>query len=147
MFVMKSPRYPLKIFYDGACPLCSREVKHYHRQDRDGRLLLVDISSPEFDPQPYGILLEAFMYELHAIDQEGVVYRGVDAFRAIWQAFPDLTTYRVMGSVLALPVVNSVARLGYRAFARLRPYLPGRRDACTEGTCRIGRERSKGDGL
>lgn len=141
------PQFPLRIFFDGACPLCSREVEHYLRKDRDGRLIPVDISSPDFDPHPEGITLQAFMYELHAIDRSGAVYRGVDAFRAIWQAFPDAAGYRTLAALIALPLINPLARLGYRGFARLRPYLPGRKGQCVEGICQCGKgEHSDGKG-
>jgi predicted DCC family thiol-disulfide oxidoreductase YuxK len=131
-------QFPLRIFYDGACPLCSREIEHYRRQDRAARLVPVDISVPGFDPGPFGIPLSAFTFELHAIDQAGQIYRGVEAFRAIWQAFPDSTGYRALATVVALPVINPLARLGYRLFARVRPRLPGRKPGCDEGTCRVG---------
>jgi len=132
-------QFPLRIFYDGACPLCSREIEHYRRQDHAGRLIPVDISTADFDPEPIDIPLSAFMYELHAIDQAGQIYRGVAAFRAIWQAFPDSIGYRTLATLVSLPVINPLARLGYRVFARLRPHLPGRREHCDTGTCRIGR--------
>lgn len=138
---MPVPEFPLRIFFDGACPLCSREIEHYLRQDHAGRLLPIDISTPDFDPQPYGIALTAFMHELHAIDRSERVYRGVEAFRAIWQAFPDSTAYRLLTAVVALPLINPLARLGYRGFARLRPHLPGRGNGCTEGACRIGKDK------
>lgn len=129
-----SPGFPLRVFYDGACPLCSREIEHYRRRDRAGRLIPVDISTTDFDPQPYGIALRAFMHELHVIDRRGQVFRGVEAFRAIWQAFPDAIGYRMLAAVVALPGINALARLGYRIFARLRPSLPGRRGACDGGS-------------
>jgi predicted DCC family thiol-disulfide oxidoreductase YuxK len=79
------------------------------------------------------------MYELHAIDERGKVYRGVEAFWAIWQAFPTSTIYGIMGTVINLPIVNSVARLIYKGFANIRPYLP-KRDVCDSETCKIGRK-------
>ncbi len=139
-----SPSFPLRVFYDGACPLCSREIEHYHRRDRQGWIVPVDISAPDFDPAPFDIPLASFMHELHAIDRLGEVYRGVDAFRAIWQAFPDVGLYRALAVIVALPVVNPLARLGYRGFARMRPYLPGRRAACAAGHCRIGGDGDAG---
>jgi len=137
---MPDPHFPLRIFYDGACPLCSREIEHYRRQDQAGRLIPVDISAADFNPEPFGIPLSAFTFELHAIDQAGQIYRGVEAFRVIWQAFPDSTGYRTLATLVALPVINPLARFGYRVFARLRPFLPGRRAACAAGTCQIGRD-------
>lgn len=133
------PRFPIRIFYDGSCSVCATEIEHYLRQDHGGKLLAVDISAPGFDPEPHHITLDAFMYELHAIDQRGEIYRGVEAFWAIWQAFPASTVNGVMGAIINMPVVNPVARLLYKGFARIRPYLPKRHD-CDSGTCRIGRK-------
>jgi predicted DCC family thiol-disulfide oxidoreductase YuxK len=134
------PQFPIRIFFDGACVVCAGEVEQYRRRDRAGRLELVDISAADFDPLPFGIPLQAFQYELHVIDRGGTVYRGIEAFRAIWQAFPEARLLRLLAWLVTLPVVNALARLGYRCFARLRPYLPKRRAACTTaGQCRIGR--------
>ena len=133
------PEFPLTVFYDGACSICSLEIEHYRSHDRLQRLLPLDISAAGFDASPYGIPLEEFMERLHAIDQRGSVYRGVDAFWAIWQAFPPDSIYGFMGRVIRLPGVNGLARLGYRVFARIRKYLPKRVPVCDGGSCRIGR--------
>jgi predicted DCC family thiol-disulfide oxidoreductase YuxK len=135
----KQPEFPIRIFYDGSCSVCATEIEHYLHHDHGGKLLAVDISSPDFDPVFYGITLQAFMYELHVIDQSGEVYRGVEAFWAIWQAFPTSALYGVMGAIISMPLLNPVARLAYKAFARIRPYLP-KRTRCDSGTCRIGRK-------
>ena len=134
-----TPAFPLQVFYDGSCSVCAREMAVYQRKEHDGRLRFVDISAPEFDPAPFGIGLDAFMHEMHAIDRDGRVYRGVEAFRAIWQAFPASTWCGFLGALVVLPGVNLLARLAYRGFARIRKYLPMSRDACREGSCRLGR--------
>jgi len=136
-----TPAYPLKIFYDGACSVCAAEMDIYRHKGLDDHLQFIDISAPEFDPVPYGISLDEFMYELHAIDRESHVYRGVEAFAAIWQAFPSLTLYGLLGGLVVFPGVNPLARLGYWSFARLRKFLPKKQDACGEGTCGIGRDK------
>ncbi len=134
-----SPEFPLKVFYDGSCSVCAKEMGVYRHKEQGGRLIFVDISLPDFDPTPYGITLPEFMYEMHAIDQSGAVYRGVEAFRAIWRAFPASTLYGVLGWLVTVPGVNLLARLAYRSFARIRKYLPKTGAACRDGTCRIGR--------
>lgn len=138
--MLQKPAFPLRIFFDGACSVCSREVEHYRRRDRDGRLVPIDISADDFDADLYGISFADFMYELHAIDGQGRVYRGVEAFWAIWQAFPTSTFFGLLGTLITLPVINPMARLCYRGFARLRPYLPKRKNACHSGTCRIDKK-------
>lgn len=136
----ETPRFPLRIFYDGACRVCAREVEHYSRSDHAGRLLPVDISAPEFDPTPLGISRDELMYQMHAVDAAGRVYRNVEAFWAIWQAFPAATGYGLLGRLVTQPLLNPLARLGYRIFARLRRYLPRRQRDCASGSCRIGRD-------
>ncbi|MEI6208382.1 MAG: DUF393 domain-containing protein [Desulfuromonadales bacterium] len=133
----KQPEFPIQIFYDGSCIVCSTEIEHYLRQNHDGRLVAVNINIPDFAPEPFHILRETFMYELHVIDTAGTVYRGVEAFWAIWQAFPSSTIYGLMGKIITMPVINPIARLLYKGFARIRPYLP-KRHACDSGTCSIG---------
>ena len=131
--------FPLRVFYDGSCAICAAEIGHYCRQDRRGRLLAVDISAPDFDPAPFGLPLAAFFHELQVIDHQGERYRGVEAFWAIWQAFPEQRGYRLLARVIHWPLVLPLARLLYWAFARSRRYLPKRRSGCSDGSCRLGR--------
>ena len=129
------PEFPLWVYYDGSCSICATEIEHYLRMDRSGHLRPVDISASDFAPPPLGILLAEFTYQLHAVDQAGRIYRGVEAFWAIWQAFPSSTLYGLLGTLLMLPGFNAVARGGYWGFARIRRYLPKRRHDCTAGSC------------
>ena len=133
------PAFPLTVFYDGACSVCAAEMAHYRSKNHGGRLVFVDISTPAFDPSPYGITIDEFMARMHAIDRSGRVYRAVEAFWAIWQAFPASTLYGFLGALVMAPGVNLLARLGYRGFARIRRYLPKRNPSCDSGTCRIDR--------
>ena len=138
--MVNKPDFPLRVFYDGSCVVCATEIEHYMRKECGGNLVAIDISDPEFDPTPYGITLDAFMYELHAVDRDGVVYRGIAAFQAIWHAFPSSSLYGAMSILIALPLVNRAARFCYRLFARIRPYLPKRHN-CKNGSCRIDNRR------
>jgi len=137
--MLKKPQFPIEVFYDGSCSVCAREIEHYLHLDHGGKLLAVDISSPDFAPELHRITLKDFMYELHVIDKSGEVYRGVEAFWAIWQAFPYSTMYGIMGTIINMPVINPVARILYRGFARIRPYLPKRHN-CGSGTCKIDKK-------
>ena len=138
------PTYPLQIFFDGSCTVCAAEMAVYQRKEHGGRLQFVDISAPEFNPAPYGITLQAFMYEMHAIDRDNHLYRGVDAFRAIWQAFGASTRYGLLGVLVALPGVHLLARLAYWSFARSRKFLPKSNPGCRDGTCGLGSDKPPG---
>ena len=133
---LHKPSFPIRIFYDGACIVCANEVEHYQRIDRYGRLELIDISVPRFDPLTYGLNRDDVMRQLHVIDHAGRTYRGVDAFLVIWQAYPDKLFYRLLGKLVTLPGLNHVARFGYRCFARYRHLLPKRR-TCRDDSCQF----------
>ncbi len=135
------PVFPAKVFYDGSCSVCAGQMEKYRAKEHGGRLLFVDVSVPEFDPAPYGIPLDEFMHEMHCIDRRGRVYRGVEAFRAVWLAFPASRRYALLAALVRIPGVNLAARVIYWSFARIRGYLPKNRDACRDGRCRIGRGR------
>jgi predicted DCC family thiol-disulfide oxidoreductase YuxK len=128
------PEFPLKVFYDGSCSACALQIEEYGRKDREGRLVLIDISAPGFNPAMYGLTLAELMHQMHAIDRAGNIYRGTEALWALWQAFPSLTLQRLLGGFIVLPGVSLLARLGYWCFARIRKYLPGRNRA----VCNLG---------
>jgi predicted DCC family thiol-disulfide oxidoreductase YuxK len=133
------PIFPIRVFFDGSCSVCTSQIHYYLHQETGGKLLAVDISAPDFDPAPFNRSLGEFMHELHVIDREGNVYLGTEAFQAIWMVFPSLSIYRLMGGVIGLPLVSPVAKLMYKGFAAVRPYLPKRESSCSNGLCRYGK--------
>jgi len=59
---------------------------------------------------------EALM-ALHAIDENGKIYKGVDAFSIIWQELPY---WRFFSWFINLPLMNQLAKLIYSLFAQWR---------------------------
>lgn len=82
------------------------------------------------------------MSELHVRDAQGNYYTGVDAFIAIWQAFPSGSMWRFAAALLGVPGVNSLSRGGYRVFARYRHLLPKRNQTCDTGGCDLDRKET-----
>lgn len=111
------------LFYDGACPLCSREARHYRRLLDPQQLGLTDIAAADFDARAHGLSPEAVNRSLHAKLANGQVVDGIDAFAAIWQMLPR---YRPLVLLTRTPGIRQIMQAGYAVFARLRPYLPGR---------------------
>jgi predicted DCC family thiol-disulfide oxidoreductase YuxK len=133
------PEFPLLVFYDGSCIVCATEMAVYMKKNHEGRLAFIDVSAPDFQPQEYGITMPDFMYQIHVIDRKGKVYRGIEAFWAIWQAFPSSSWYGFLGTLVTFPGLNIMALLAYRGFASTRKYLPKRKNACNTGVCKIGK--------
>lgn len=121
----------LSVFYDGACPLCSREIDHYRRRDEEGRIRFVDIARPGFDARAEGLDPERVHKEFHVRLPSGETLTAVRAFTAIWRELGLTRAARVAENPALLPLLS----VGYQLFARVRPLLPSRKvDAC-EGAC------------
>lgn len=80
------PRWPLRLYYDGDCPLCAREIALLRRRSSEQRLVLIDISSPAFDPTSTPFETKQLQAVLHAQDAEGTWLKGLDATYASWLA-------------------------------------------------------------
>ncbi|PLX79449.1 MAG: DUF393 domain-containing protein [Desulfuromonas sp.] len=129
------PEFPIEIFYDGACVVCSMEMEHYKRHNQHGKLVFTDISKPDFHADKLEKAYDDFMKEMHVRDANGDYYTGVDAFLAIWSAYPARSIYNLLSKIFSLPGVRSLADLGYALFARYRHLLPKKKVDCDSGTC------------
>lgn len=131
--MMPTPLFPLRIFFDGQCPLCSREIKHYLTLDDQGHLIPVDIAAPDFQAQSYGLDAHLVHSVMHAQDAAGIIYTRVDAFLAIWQAVRPTPAVRLGLWLMRIKPLRFLADIAYMAFARNRYRLTGR---CTPETCK-----------
>mgnify|MGYP001262298675 CR=1 FL=1 len=129
--------FPLEIFYDGSCVVCSAEMDSYRNNNPDNRLTFIDISAESFSAQDYGKTKEEFMDRLHVRDAAGVFYHGVDAFVMIWQVYPSGSFYRLLSALVGFPGINLFSRFGYSVFARYRHLLPKKQQDCSSGTCEL----------
>ncbi len=106
----------MKVWYDGACPLCIREIRFMRRLDRDRRIAFVDISRADaICPLDRQLMLGRF----HA-EENGRILSGAAAFAAMWRALPLL---RPLGRIARNRVVLKILETGYRLFLRIRPQL------------------------
>jgi predicted DCC family thiol-disulfide oxidoreductase YuxK len=119
--------YPLSIFYDGACGVCSTEISYY-QSISDDRVKFIDIASVDFDAGLFGKTIEEFQSQLHARDAAGQYFTGVEAFRRLWEALPS-PFYPLLSTMVGLPGINLAARSGYALFARFRHFLPSKNAA------------------
>lgn len=109
-----------KIFVDGNCIVCSFEISHYKRIAPE-LFELVDISDPSFDAAKYDLDAKSVQKEMHVLTDEGKLVKGVDAFAHIWSRIPK---YQFASRAINLPIIRSLANIGYFVFAAIRPWLP-----------------------
>ena len=76
----------LTLLYDGACPLCLREVTFLKRRDLHGRLAFVDIDRHAYAPAQWrGIRYRDAMARIHAIRADGEILKDVAVFREAYR--------------------------------------------------------------
>lgn len=123
----------LRVYYDGLCPLCSREIDHYRSKDVARDIQWVDITADGFDAAAEGLDPVQVQRLFHVRDRAGRLYVGVEAFIKIWETIPSLQLWKRLSD---LPGARSAMQVGYAVFARVRPWLPRRSRAdCQDGTC------------
>ena len=126
--------FEVEVFYDGACPLCMREIRMLRRRDQHGRIRFTDIAAESFDAAAVGLTWEALMQRIHGRLPDGTVIEGVEVFRRLYAA----VGFRRLAALPRAPGLSQVLDLAYRLFARNRLRLTGR---CVDGTCEVHRGR------
>lgn len=117
----------LTLYYDGGCPVCTREIGFYRRCRGAERIQWVNLAGCDDTELGSDLSREAAYARLHARLPDGTLVSGARAFAALWQALP---AFHLGGRVAALPGVVHGLEVGYRAFLKLRRLW--RSDA---GTC------------
>ena len=108
--------YPLTLFYDAACPVCSLEMDELRARDRAGRLVFVDISAPGFDASAHGATWAQMDAQIHALRPDGSLVRGVEVLRLAYAAVGLGWVLQPTGWAPLRPLFDA----GYRVFARHR---------------------------
>lgn len=105
------------VWYDGACPLCLREIALMRRLDRRNAIAFIDVATPDsVCPIDRRDLLARF----HARDVDGALLSGAAAFAAMWRAIDVL---RPLGIAARWPPFLALLETLYLGFLKIRPAL------------------------
>lgn len=111
---------PLRVFFDGSCPLCSREISFYRGLDDAGRVDWVDVSPRAGAPAACGLTRERALARFHVQLPDGTLVSGGAAFAELWAVLPRL---RLVGRILRRRPFVWGLEAAYALFLRLRPSL------------------------
>jgi predicted DCC family thiol-disulfide oxidoreductase YuxK len=110
---------PLTVLYDGACPLCRREIGVYRGLRPNTPVCFADVSDTTL-PLPPGTTREQLLARFHVRGSDGRLLSGAQAFLALWAALPG---WRWLARVGRVPGTAWVMERVYRRFLRVRPML------------------------
>ena len=117
----------LAVYYDGGCPVCSREIGFYRRQRGADRIRWVNLAQCEDSELGADLSREMAQARLHARRPDDRLISGAQAFAALWQALP---AFHLIGRVAALPGLVHGLEWCYRGFLRVRPLWRREATAC-----------------
>ena len=109
----------LTVYFDGACPLCAKEIGFYRRRPGADDVCWVDISEAAGDVAP-DLSFDTAMARFHVRSRDGSLESGGAAFSRLWSEMPG---FRLIGRFTRLPPIAWLLERAYRFFLRFRPRL------------------------
>lgn len=105
-----------EVYFDGGCPLCSREIAAYKRLGSMRDVEWTDLTDPSADVGE--IDRSDALKVMHVRRADGRLATGAAAFTAIWRNDPRM---RPLARLLDVPPFSWLAEAGYWIFLRIRP--------------------------
>lgn len=127
--------FTTRVFYDGACPLCSVEIDMLRRWDRKRHLRCIDIAAPSFDAQAWPVSRADMNTLMHVRLPDGTWLKGMAAVRHLYRA----TGRGWMLDFTGWPLLSPLFDRAYAWLARHRVPASLRLGLrhCSGGTCRL----------
>ncbi len=108
------------VFYDGACPLCSREIDFYRKHDSLSELDWVDVSDCADSAIPDGLTRDEVLARFHVRLPDGTLRSGPRGFGVIWMRMKG---FSIFGKILQLNSLQPFFEWVYRGFLVLRAFI------------------------
>lgn len=125
-----------KIFYDGTCPLCEKEMNQLKKLNTDGNLSFVDIMDDDFERNYPDLEWQALNDRIHGMCDDGTLLVGLDATHRAWSEVGRGWVY----APLRWPIIRFFADKAYLIFAKNRYkisyWLTGKK-RCENNNCKV----------
>jgi predicted DCC family thiol-disulfide oxidoreductase YuxK len=108
----------LKVFYDGQCPLCSREITFYQRQKGANEVDWVDVFNSSANVLPKGLTRTNALKRFYVLSPDGNLVSGGNGFVLLWLALPK---FSVLGKIFNNKLMGFILECFYKFFVFNRP--------------------------
>lgn len=112
------------VYYDGACPLCSREIAIYQKWNGGEQMNWVDASRCAPEQLGENLTREQALARLHCRDEAGKLVDGAEAFVEIWSRLSGLS---YLTPLLSNKLVLRLLERCYRVFLSVRRRIHSRK--------------------
>lgn len=107
----------LTVYYDGGCPVCSREIAMYRRQPGADACAWVDATRCDDAALGADLSRPAALARFHVRRADGALVDGMRGFALLWQALPRTARW---GRIAAWGPMPALLDSAYAVFLKLR---------------------------
>lgn len=113
---MESEKTKMIVFFDGDCPICSKEVCYLKTKEKSKLVEFKDIAALDFDPGLFGKNKKELLSQIHAMMPDGSFIKGADVFRKLY----FILGYKIFSRIISLPFIRQIIDFLYLVFAKYR---------------------------
>lgn len=107
----------IKILFDNQCNICKKEINYYKSIAPTNIFSWCNVHTNKDLLNKYQITYKDALLSLHAIDENEMLHKGIDAFCLIWKY---LRGWRFLSLIIRLPIIYSMSKIAYQYFAAWR---------------------------
>jgi len=130
------------VLFDAGCNLCRGSADRVKRFDTARRIEFLDLQDPSAKQRFPQVDREEAMRSMLAIDSNGSLFSGSDAWARIGMLLPG---WKLVAWILLVPGIRSMAGKFYAWIARNR--YRWNRAVCEDGTCKVHHEKKSSSHL
>lgn len=107
----------LTVYFDGECPVCSREIDVYRRQTGTSSIRWVDVTACPESSLGAGLTRKGALARLHVRTPDGELASGALAFATLWKSIPRTA---FLGRLASHQPLLVLLEAGYRVLLVVR---------------------------
>ena len=109
----------IKVFYDGSCKICTKEISFYHKNDKNKKFDWIDLNSKNKSLVNLGIKKDDLKKSLHIEMEDGKILKGINAFGIIWREFKY---FKYLSFFLEYKIIKIIAKPTYNLLVRIKNF-------------------------
>lgn len=106
----------IRVYYNSACPVCNYGITRQKCRMDGCNVDWLDVHNNIEARNDISADTEFIRERLHAIDENGEIQIGVDAFITLWKHSPG---EHWKAAMVSLPVIKQLVTFGYNIFAKV----------------------------
>lgn len=114
------------VYFDGACPLCRREIAFYRKLSGAETVCWQDVNTSSSEDLGADLNRDQALKKFHMRRADGTLLVGAAAFAEIWRHLP---LFRPLYWLSRLPGLIPLMDIGYLGFLKIRPWMQRRLSA------------------